>query len=367
MPANGTPGYTYYANRLEWKDVVPIKPPQEPCIVKINYGPQFLDALSYFRAIIVSGELSERALELTSTVLNFNPGNYTAWLYRQRLVRKLNIPSESDMDFNAIAIQKTAKNYQVWQYRTQLVEYADKKNIDIDKEFEFLDDILNQDSKNYHAWQYRQWVLTTFDKWGDEMDYVEKMLTIDFRNNSAWNQRYETIKRCLSFKSDDIVKRELEYCKAIIKMDINNESVWNYIVGVGTTYGRNLCSDVNSGMVAFVQDLYQNYDKYVDDAVINGFDIYKIDQYSDKEDFIPYVAHEKTNLVYFLLIHQSHYLDTLLKNDNVPDIDEKSNFIMATIASYVDILCDLDCVRSLYWGSKLSYTKNVIEKYKANK
>ncbi len=39
----------------------------------------------YFRAVLKSGEKSERVLELTEDGLDLNPANYTVWYYRYML------------------------------------------------------------------------------------------------------------------------------------------------------------------------------------------------------------------------------------------------------------------------------------------
>lgn len=48
---------------------------------------------------------------------------------------------------------------------------------------------LDADAKNYHAWAHRQVVVAASGTWQQEMDYLEKLLQQDVRNNSAWNQR----------------------------------------------------------------------------------------------------------------------------------------------------------------------------------
>lgn len=37
------------------------------------------DAMDHFRAISAAGERSERALELTETIIRMNPAHYTIW------------------------------------------------------------------------------------------------------------------------------------------------------------------------------------------------------------------------------------------------------------------------------------------------
>ena len=49
--------------------------------------------------------------------------------------------------------------------------------------------------------------MQTFDLWDGELDYVEKLLQEDHRNNSAWNQRYFVISQTTGF-TEDVVERE---------------------------------------------------------------------------------------------------------------------------------------------------------------
>ena len=55
--------------------------------------------MGYFRAILVSGEVSKRAYNLTAEVLSHNPGDYHAWLHRRQCIDELKIPTEEEMQF----------------------------------------------------------------------------------------------------------------------------------------------------------------------------------------------------------------------------------------------------------------------------
>ena len=82
--------YVPYARRPEWSDVTPLAQP-EPArqVVAIDYRPEYVDAHDYFRAILQSGEVSRRALDLTAECLRMNGANYTVWHRRWALVEAL--------------------------------------------------------------------------------------------------------------------------------------------------------------------------------------------------------------------------------------------------------------------------------------
>jgi protein farnesyltransferase/geranylgeranyltransferase type-1 subunit alpha len=48
--------------------------------------------MGYFRAIVHANEISKRAFDLTTEVIDHNSGNYTAWFYRRRLIDELKLP-----------------------------------------------------------------------------------------------------------------------------------------------------------------------------------------------------------------------------------------------------------------------------------
>lgn len=127
-----------------------------------------------------------------------------------------------------------SKNYQVWYHRRLLLE---KLKADPDatslatKELELTAMALKDDNKNYHAWSHRydpmtrdfirlvrqqthvvlnrQWVLSTFKVWDKELDYIESLIKLDWRNNSAWNQRYFVLTSTTDMNKD-LKAKEIE-------------------------------------------------------------------------------------------------------------------------------------------------------------
>jgi len=182
-------------------------------------------------------ERSPRALALTEHLIRLNASNYTVWHYRAYILlgsEALNSSHalfqlsqsilndqnpllkktlEEELDFIEILANENMKGYQVWQHRRLILTALS----DPSKELSFIEKGLERDSKNYHTWVYRQWVLSYFggipttsggekkdgesinsnqcsklypEVWDGELDYVERLLTEDIRNNSAWSHRY---------------------------------------------------------------------------------------------------------------------------------------------------------------------------------
>lgn len=181
----------------------------------------------YFRAVLHSGEKSERVLELTEDGLDLNPANYTVWYYRREVLKALGTDLKKELQYCREMIEENPKNYQVWQHRRVLVEWLQ----DPTSELRFTELILAGDQKNYHAWQHRQWVLSTFKLWNGELDFIDRLLEDDIRNNSAWNQRFFVISHCGGF-TDEVAQQEVDYALTKINLATRNESAWNYLRGV---------------------------------------------------------------------------------------------------------------------------------------
>ncbi|XP_031843949.1 farnesyl transferase alpha [Nomia melanderi] len=222
--------WVLYKDREEWKDVTPIPQDDGPHpIVAIAYSDKFRDAYDYFRAVLKSGEKSERALALTADCVWLNPANYTVWQYRREILKALNLGEELKYELKYIngLTRYYSKIYQIWHHRKIIVEWFQ----DVSGELAFIESILKKDAKNYHAWQYRQWCIKTFNLFDNELEYVERLLDEDIRNNSAWNQRYFVIKNTTKFEQS-IVDREIDYALDKIQLVKGNESAWNYLRGI---------------------------------------------------------------------------------------------------------------------------------------
>ncbi|RXW18993.1 hypothetical protein EST38_g6871 [Candolleomyces aberdarensis] len=226
---------TLFADREEWKDVEPLEQYENlNPLAPILYTPEYKDATGYFRAIAKSGEKSPRVLVLTEAIIRMNPGHYSAWQYRYETLLAIDAPLDVELKLmNEFAV-KYLKSYQVWHHRRLLVTIM-RKPI---PELAFITLSLSEDSKNYHTWSYRQWLLAYFndeeDLWAKELDFVERMLAQDIRNNSAWHHRFFVVwasgVRDGEEDRERVLKRELT--QQSISLAPNNASAWNYLRGI---------------------------------------------------------------------------------------------------------------------------------------
>mmetsp|Transcript_8839 Transcript_8839/g.13688 ORF Transcript_8839/g.13688 Transcript_8839/m.13688 type:complete len:366 (-) Transcript_8839:33-1130(-) len=241
--------------------------PEPACA--ITYTPEFVQAHDYLRAVLKADERSERAFELTTTCLKFNPANYTCWHFRRRCLVALCTPSgddddddaratidvkriDDDLEFAAKLGGTNPKNYQLWYHRRALLEIhfrGEETMIQVaQKELDYVDMILDDDNKNYHAWSHRQWIIRTINQpelWSAEIDYSHSKILSDPRNNSAWNQRwFATHEGEIAVNNSgknklgggkltfDKAAEEANYAVCGAQVDPFNESPWRYLIGV---------------------------------------------------------------------------------------------------------------------------------------
>ncbi|KAH7099744.1 protein prenylyltransferase [Auriculariales sp. MPI-PUGE-AT-0066] len=228
---------TLYADNPIWADLKPVEQDVgENPMAPIFYAAEYKDATDYFRGVVAVGEHSARVLELTERIIRLNPAHYTVWQYRWRTLQAL----KSDLATETTLMDELGatflKNYQVWHHRRLLVSATQNA----EPELVFSANVVKHDAKNYHTWAYRQWVLAHFNRpslWKGELEFVDTMLGLDVRNNSAWHHRFFVVWLNGVVGEDetdreDVLRRELAYAKEKIALAPNNESAWNYLRGV---------------------------------------------------------------------------------------------------------------------------------------
>jgi protein farnesyltransferase/geranylgeranyltransferase type-1 subunit alpha len=63
---------------------------------------------------MASGEISQRALDLTADALDQNPANYSVWHHRRHLLKELKSDISAELNYCRDVIEQHPKNYQVW-------------------------------------------------------------------------------------------------------------------------------------------------------------------------------------------------------------------------------------------------------------
>jgi protein farnesyltransferase/geranylgeranyltransferase type-1 subunit alpha len=259
--------------------------PHPVCV--IDYPESFQEIMGYLRAILKKDERSERAVELTSMALRFNPANYTTWWFRRQCLASLSVPPENmtsnytyfspsyiehDLKLASQLGGPNPKNYQVWYHRRSLLEQSFSEGSDltpVEEELEYVASVLKEDAKNYHAWSHRQWILKTVndDKlWEDELVYSEYLILDDIRNNSAWNQRWFVVHR--GSKLPCKVESELEYALEKGIMDAYNECPWRYLVAIVREQQRYLSKEDFSSLIQKCEHDIVHAQKQVETSIV---------------------------------------------------------------------------------------------------
>jgi protein farnesyltransferase/geranylgeranyltransferase type-1 subunit alpha len=213
-----------------WSDVEPVPQDDGPNpVISIQYTAEFTKLMDLFRAVLRSGEKSNRVLQLTSDLLAINAANYTLWKYRRDCLKAMNSCLRMELDYMDRFAQDNPKNYQIWYHRRAIAEMLS----DASREVVFCNKVFEVDPKNYHAWAHRQWVVLTYNLFDGELDYTTSLIQSDKYNNSAWNHRWFVLHaRPYLPPSAELLEQELAYTWSQIEASPHNESAWNYLRGL---------------------------------------------------------------------------------------------------------------------------------------
>lgn len=251
---SSSPEYTPYCVQPEWADVEPISIRTQTSIMEIKYTARYEDAFSYFRAMLVKDELSERSFALTADCIELQPSNFSVWYFRRRILRKLIHHLKNELFYVEKVIENEPKNYQVWHHRKTIVEWL--RDASHDKHL--TASVLSIDNKNYHAWQHRQWVIKEFGLWDGELEFTDAQLAMDLRNNSAWNHRFYIVNQTRRHEDTQWVEEELKHVYKRIEQLPTNESSWSYLRGLlNTTFN---CLSLHGRSRQFCERLQRDKD-----------------------------------------------------------------------------------------------------------
>lgn len=247
---SNSPEYISYKTRPEWADIEPISIKTQTSIMDIKYSARYEETFSYFRAMLVLDELSERSLALTADCIELQRSNFSVWYFRRRILKKLTHHLNHELSFIERVIENEPKNYQVWHHRKTIVEWLN----DGSQDKQLTASVLSIDNKNYHAWQHRQWVVKEFSLWDGELEFTDSQLITDLRNNSAWNHRFFVIKETRRCEDSIWIQEELQIVQKRIEQLPNNESSWSYLRGLLLLTYNSLI--VHEETTAFCEKLY---------------------------------------------------------------------------------------------------------------
>uniref|UniRef100_A0A7S3NMT1 Protein farnesyltransferase/geranylgeranyltransferase type-1 subunit alpha n=1 Tax=Aureoumbra lagunensis TaxID=44058 RepID=A0A7S3NMT1_9STRA len=207
-------------------------------VCAINYPPQYTELMDIFRAVMVSGEKSERVLELTADIIEWNAAHYTVWVVRRDVLHHLASCENQkelynvEMEYAESVAISNPKNYQIWYHRREILLKLDTEE-DARLELQFIARMLEDDSKNYHAWSHRLWVLRQFKTWENELDFTRHLLEEDAWNNSAWNHRHSVFMRDSHIIDDVSFVLEIQFVMSCIrKAGLQNESPYTYALSI---------------------------------------------------------------------------------------------------------------------------------------
>lgn len=156
--------------------------------------------------------------------------------------------------------------------------------------------MFDSDAKNYHCWSHKIWFTERYCLWGEErhLEFVDKMLDKDVRNNSVWSFRYFIImRRADKCKGEvpfgvELVEREAKYVlEKRLKDNWDNEAAWAYLRGMLATTkeeaAQSLSSNAKKVFIGDLPNMHSILKKWSLDSKADKFDS-SMQQAADGED-----------------------------------------------------------------------------------
>ena len=181
--------------------------------------------------------------------------------------------------------------------------------------------------------QYRQWAIRKFNLWDTELEFINSLLDVDIRNNSAWNQRYFLISNTNELNasmSAEVLNKEIAFCLEKIDKCVDNESSWNYLRGLVT----HLCS------ISTSESACSAYPDKVVEFCMNK-------ARSERED------HKSPFLTAFLVDYNFLKAKDLLKLDKA-DNETLKSLVTTSIEMLESLARKYDVIRVNYWNYLIS-------------
>ncbi|CAI4045396.1 hypothetical protein N7582_003511 [Saccharomyces uvarum] len=216
---------------------LPIQTGLQDELCQIMYTDEYKQLMGLARAMLSVNELSPRALQLTSQIIDVAPAFYTMWNYRFNIIRH-NVAGCDDaisylnkeLDWLDEVTLNNPKNYQIWSYRQSLLKLHPSPSFK--RELPVLKLMVDDDSKNYHVWSYRKWCCLFFNDFQHELAYTNDLIDADIYNNSAWTHRMFYWANSKGVVSEVELADELQFVLDKIQLVPQNISSWTYLRGL---------------------------------------------------------------------------------------------------------------------------------------
>jgi geranylgeranyl transferase type-2 subunit alpha len=141
------------------------------------------------------------SLALGAQLLALNPEHATMWNWRKEACAALHpAPGPEregalllELELTQAGLMANPKSYCCWHHRRWAIEWGPLDS-QIPRELKLCDKLLALDARNFHCWQYRRFLTERAAlPRAQLLDFVDKQITADFSNYSAWHERTRLI------------------------------------------------------------------------------------------------------------------------------------------------------------------------------